>query len=308
MDGFLVVDKPPYLTSHDVVEKVRRIYKQKKVGHTGTLDPLATGVLVLCLGRATRLGRFLQLEPKTYQAEVTFGIETDTLDATGKIVREREADLSEEQVKKALQSFLGKVKQIPPMTSAIKKNGVPLYLLARKGLEVERAPRWVYFYRLELVKFESGQMPKATIGIESSKGAYIRVLAADLGKVLGCGAHLSGLRRISCGNFSINQAYSLKDLKKLRDEGKLSQTLIGLTEGLNHFPQVVLKGALAYRVRRGQSPNLAMISQKPFNLKNGTLVRLVEPSGSLLAVAYWQGEAVYDLRRPVAKLEVVLAS
>ncbi len=306
MDGFLVVDKPPFLTSHDVVDRVRRIFKQKKVGHTGTLDPMATGVLVLCLGKGTRLGRFLQLEPKTYQAEITFGVETDTLDATGRVVQKRRANLREEQVREALKVFLGRVKQVPPMTSAIKRNGVPLYVLARKGLEVEREPREVNFYRLEMVKFELAPEPKATVLVESSKGAYIRVLASDLGKALGCGAHLSGLRRLRCGDFSLEQAYTLKDLKKLREEEKLSQALIGLAEGLKHFPEVVLKSALAYRVKRGQSPNLAMISRKPFNLKNGTPVRLVEPSGNLLAVAYWQGESVYDLRCPVAKLEVVL--
>lgn len=308
MDGFLVVDKPPFITSHDVVERVRRFFKQKKVGHTGTLDPMATGVLVLCLGKATRLGRFLQLEPKTYLAEVTFGVETNTLDSTGQVISEKEVSLSAEKVKEGLNKFLGKVKQIPPMTSAIKKNGVPLYVLARKGIEIERSPREVCFYQLELLKFESGPRPKATIRVVSSKGAYIRVLAADLGRALGTGAHLSSLRRLSCGSFSLDQAYTLKELKALRDEGRISEALISLREGLSHCPEVVLKTALAYRVKRGQPPSLAMISKKPFNLKNGVLVRLVEASGELLAIASWQGESVFDLRQPVAKLEVVLAN
>ncbi len=307
MDGFLVVDKPPFITSHDVVERVRRFFKEKKVGHTGTLDPMATGVLVLCLGKATRLGRFLQLEPKTYLAEVTFGLETDTLDSTGKVISEKEADLDKERVKEELRNFLGKVRQIPPMTSAIKKNGVPLYVLARKGLEVERSPREVFFYQLELLKYEKGSRPKATIKVVSSKGAYIRVLAADLGKALGTGAHLSGLRRLSCGSFTLEQAFILKELKVLRDEGKLNETLIPLSEGLSHCPKVILKKALSYKIKRGQPPNLAMISKKPFNLKNGVLVRLTEFSGELLAVARWQGESIFDLRQPVAKLEVVLA-
>lgn len=308
MDGFLVVDKPPFITSHDVVDRVRRFFKQKKAGHTGTLDPMATGVLVLCLGKATRLGRFLQLEPKTYQAEITFGVETDTLDSTGKVLKEREVSLNEERIKEELNNFWGKVKQTPPMTSAIKKNGVPLYVLARKGLEVERSPREVFFYQLELLNFEQGPRPKATIKVVSSKGAYIRVLAADLGKALGTGAHLSGLRRLSCGNFSLEQAFTLKELKVLRDEGKLNEVLLPLNEGLNHCPKVILKKAHSYKIKRGQPPNLAMISKKPFHLKNGVFVRLIESSGELLAVASWQGESVYDLRQPVVKLEVVLAN
>ncbi len=308
MNGFLVVDKPPFITSHDVVDRVRRFFKEKKVGHTGTLDPMATGVLVLALGKATRLSRFLKLEPKTYLAEITFGIETDTLDSTGKVVCEKKVSLNEEEVEEGLNRFLGRVMQIPPMTSAIKKNGVPLYVLARKGLEVERTPREVFFYRLELLKLELGDNPKATIRVESSKGAYIRVLAADLGKALGTVAHLSGLRRLSCGSFSLEQAHTLKELKALRDEGRLEEVLIPLNEGLSHCPKVILKNSFTYKVKRGQPPNLAMISKKPFNLKNGVVVRLVESSGELLAVARWQGEFVYDLRQPVAKLEVVLAN
>ncbi len=307
MDGFLIVDKPPFLTSHDVVDRVRRLFKQKKVGHTGTLDPMATGVLVLCLGKATRLGRFLQLEPKVYQAEITFGVETDTLDATGKIVREEKANLSQKTIAKVIPNFLGKVKQIPPMTSAIKRNGVPLYALARKGVEVERSEREVCFYQIEILDFHPGDRPRVILKVVSSGGAYIRVLASDLGKVVGTVAHLSGLRRLSCGEFSLEEAHTLEELRELKEKGKLEKVLLDPAECLRHCPEVILKKASVQRVRQGEQPNLTMIAHKPFNLPNDTLVRLADTDGNLVAMSRWWGERVFDYRRPVIKLEVVLA-
>jgi tRNA pseudouridine55 synthase len=207
--GILVVDKEKNMTSHDVVALVRRNFKIKKVGHAGTLDPNATGVLVLLLGRATKLSaRFLSQE-KEYIGIMKLGERTDTGDRDGKVLETKEARVSEEKVKKTLSEFIGQIEQVPPMVSAKKINGKRLYKAARKGLEVEREPKKIVIRELELTGME---LPFVTFRVVCSKGTYVRQLAEDAGKKLGCGAHLVELRRTRSGQFSLEQALPLSKL------------------------------------------------------------------------------------------------
>lgn len=213
MDGVLVCDKPAGLTSHDVVARVRRLAGQRRVGHGGTLDPPATGVLVLALGRATRLLPFLPTEPKRYLAEVAFGATTDTLDAAGTVTGTAAADRVDELgLRAALAGFLGPQEQVPPMVSAIKVGGERLYAKARRGEEVERAPRPIVIHELELLGFAGGERPLATLAVVCSGGTYVRSLAADLGRALGTLAHLASLRRTAVGRFAEADAHTLEEL------------------------------------------------------------------------------------------------
>lgn len=212
--GFLNIDKPSGLTSHDVVARVRRVAKQtsgtKKVGHAGTLDPLATGVLVLCLGNATRLSEYAMQSRKAYRAHVHLGVTTDTYDAEGDIINERSTDhLTRADVENVLPQFTGDIEQLPPMYSAVKKDGKKLYELARAGKEIERDPRPVTIHALELVEW---QPPEFVLNIVCGSGTYIRSLACDIGAALDVGAHLSGLVRTRSGHFHLEDAVSLDTL------------------------------------------------------------------------------------------------
>jgi tRNA pseudouridine55 synthase len=216
VDGVLVCDKPAGMTSHDVVARVRRLAGQRRVGHGGTLDPAATGVLVLALGRATRLLPFLPMEPKRYLARIAFGSETDTLDASGTVTATADASgLGEAAVRAALAGFLGPQQQVPPMVSAVKVGGERLYAKARRGESVERAARPIVVHALELLDFAAGERPQATVAVACSGGTYVRALAADLGRALGTLAHLAALRRTAVGRFGECDAHTLPELEAL---------------------------------------------------------------------------------------------
>ena len=213
MDGVLVCDKPAGMTSHDVVARVRRLAGQRRVGHGGTLDPPATGVLVLALGRATRLLPFLPTEPKRYLAGIAFGSETDTLDAAGAVTATADASgVGTAALRAAMAGFLGPQEQVPPMVSAIKVGGERLYAKARRGEQVERAPRPIVIHELELLGFRPGERPEASVAVACSGGTYVRSLAADLGRSLGTLAHLASLRRTAVGRFTEHDAHALEDL------------------------------------------------------------------------------------------------
>ncbi|MGH2807169.1 MAG: tRNA pseudouridine(55) synthase TruB [Actinomycetota bacterium] len=221
-DGLLIVDKPPGMTSHDVVDHVRKIFATKKVGHAGTLDPDATGVLVLGVGRATRFLSYAQEGPKRYRAVGRFGIVTSTQDASGEVLEERPANITEDDVVLAAKRFTGDIEQIPPMVSAVKVKGQRLYKLARKGKEVERKARPVTIHELEVVDYADGTHPEATFDIFCSGGTYIRTLIHDIGETLGCGAHMKTLRRTEAGGFPDGDAVpldevSLEHLRSVRD-------------------------------------------------------------------------------------------
>jgi tRNA pseudouridine55 synthase len=207
MDGVLNLHKPPGMTSHDVVDVVRRLLETKRVGHAGTLDPAATGVLVVCVGEATRIVEYLMEGTKSYRAEITFGVTTTTEDAEGEIVSEQSAaDVTEERLREVLRQFIGDIEQIPPMFSAVQVGGKRLHELARRGETVERPKRQVHIEGINLIKFTSAERAIAVLDVTCSKGTYIRTLAADIGAALGCGAHLSSLVRTRVGRFRLEES------------------------------------------------------------------------------------------------------
>ncbi len=211
-DGLVVVDKPAAHTSHDVVAWVRKLYGQRRVGHAGTLDPDATGVLLVGLGRATCLMRYLADTGKSYRARIVFGVATDTLDVSGAVLERAEMPLTQAQLEGATRAFVGDIEQIPPMVSAIKVDGRKLYELARAGQTVDRAARHVRVDALVVEEFVAGIYPEATVRVDCSSGTYIRTLAADLGTALGGCAHLGELRRLRVGSFGIDESHSLDSI------------------------------------------------------------------------------------------------
>lgn len=213
LEGVLLVDKPSGLTSHDVVYRLRRKLSMKKIGHAGTLDPMATGLLVMLIGKATRISQYLMSVDKAYEGEATLGVVTDSQDAEGEVLTTVPVPaLTEAQVCEVMKGFLGDQYQIPPMHSAIKIDGVPLYKMARKGEEVEREPRFIRVMSFELLTFNP---PKLTFRLLCTKGTYVRTIAHDLGQKLGCGAHLSALRRTGSGKFDIAQCLTLEAIEAM---------------------------------------------------------------------------------------------
>ena len=224
INGVINIYKEKGFTSHDVVAKLRGILKQKKIGHTGTLDPEATGVLPVCLGSATKLCDLLTEKKKEYIAKVCLGVETDTQDLTGVVLQEKEVINSEEEIRQAILSFVGTYEQIPPMYSALKVNGKKLYELAREGKEVERKARPVVIHEIEILEME---LPTLTIRVRCSKGTYIRTLCYDLGEKLGCGAAMAALERTKSGQFSLDTALTLAELEeKLKEAGERREEVI----------------------------------------------------------------------------------
>jgi tRNA pseudouridine55 synthase len=213
LEGVLLVDKPAGFTSHDVVARLRRKLQMKRIGHAGTLDPMATGLLVMLVGRATKISQYLTSLDKAYEGEILLGIATDSQDADGEVRETRPVPpLIEAQVLAAMRTFWGDQYQTPPMFSAIKKNGVPLYKLARKGEEIEREPRFIRVASFDLTSFAP---PRLGFRLECSKGTYVRTIAHELGQKLGCGAHLAALRRTRSGHFALEQALPLEEIEKL---------------------------------------------------------------------------------------------
>jgi tRNA pseudouridine55 synthase len=248
LGGVLAVDKPPGWTSHDVVGRVRRLAGLRQVGHAGTLDPMATGVLVLCLGRATRLLEYLVGQPKTYLAEITLGAATDTYDAEGEITARLPVPaLTHEQIDAALSAFRGPIMQRPPAYSALKRDGVALYQRARAGEQVEVEPRPVTVYELALLAFD-GQTVR--LRIRCGAGTYVRSIAHDLGQALGCGGHLSALRRTAVGPFGIEDAATLE---QLAEPGALAAALLPADTAVAHLTRVDVAEAEAARLLHGQA-------------------------------------------------------
>jgi tRNA pseudouridine55 synthase len=226
MDGIIIVNKPQAWTSFDVVAKIRNLSGAKKVGHSGTLDPMATGVLPVFLGKATKSIQYFMGGDKGYIAEMTLGITTDTLDAEGKVTQISNVEYRISNVEDILKKFIGEIEQIPPMHSAIKVKGKRLYKLARKGIVVKRDPRKVTIHKMKLINFEAGNNPKVTLEIMCSKGTYIRQLVSDIGDDLGCGAHLSKLMRTYARPFHITQALNMDTIITLAGVGKLHTVVV----------------------------------------------------------------------------------
>ncbi|HID86498.1 MAG TPA: tRNA pseudouridine(55) synthase TruB, partial [Anaerolineae bacterium] len=250
MSGILNVDKPAGMTSHDVVAAVRRASGVRRVGHAGTLDPMATGVLVVCLGQATRVIEYLMDSPKTYRAEIVLGVATDTYDAEGRVTYQApKVEVTRELLEAALSRFLGPIEQVPPMYSALKHEGKPLYELARQGIEVERKPRRVEIYRLEVISWDS---PRLEIEVECSRGTYVRSLAHDLGEALGCGAHLRSLVRLRSGRFTLEMAEPLSVVEEAFRLGYWPEIIHPLDEALLDYEAMVVDRETAQRIRQGQ--------------------------------------------------------
>ena len=283
INGFVVIDKPAGITSHDVVSRVRRILGTRKVGHTGTLDPFATGVLPVAVNDGTKCIPFLDEGHKTYEALLRLGIATDTLDMTGTILSESTPDsITREQFISSLTGFTGAISQIPPMYSAIKQNGQPLYKLARQGVEVERKARDVEIYSLELLSFDP---PHASIRVVCSRGTYVRTLADDIGRTLGCGAALQELRRTSSGPFRIENAVTLPELESAAGEGRAKSLCLSPMTVLEHLPDISLTPAGLDGLSFGRSPSWnATLLETPLCCSAETLVRLTS-DGNLVAVA-----------------------
>ena len=240
VSGIIIFDKPHGFSSNGALQKVRWLLNSDKGGHTGSLDPLATGVLPLCFGEATKFSRYLLDADKEYEAVMQLGVTTDTGDAEGEVLESKEVNVSAADIEAVLPQFRGEIEQIPPMYSALKKDGQPLYKLARQGITVERPPRTVTIERLELLSCADGQ---ARIVVACSKGTYIRTLVEDIGAALGCGAHVAQLRRTKAGPFDLTHAVTLDELERLHEEGgaeALDACMIAIDSGLQDWPIVYL--------------------------------------------------------------------
>lgn len=289
VDGILVLDKPVGLSSNHALQTVKRLYFAAKAGHTGSLDPLATGVLPLCFGEATKFSQYLLDADKAYTSTFVLGTTTDTGDAEGKVVETRgAADISEADVAGALAQFRGEIEQVPSMYSAIKQDGQPLYKLARQGVEVERKPRRVVISRLELRAFRGGEAPEVDIYLECSKGTYVRSIAEDLGRSLGCGAHVSALRRTQAGPFTLEDSVTLGTLEALKANEQLRQMdelLLPADTALQGLPLVRLSESSGFYMRQGQP---VMVPNAPCD----GMVRVALETGEFLGV----GEILDDGR------------
>ena len=285
IDGFIVIDKPAGITSHDVVSRVRRILGIRKVGHTGTLDPFATGVLPVAVNDGTKAIPFLDEGIKCYEAVMRLGVTTDTLDITGTVQTETDStSVGLEQFVEALSGFTGSISQTPPMFSAIKQNGQPLYKLARKGIEVERKARQVEIIALELLSFTP---PYASIKVTCSRGTYVRSLADDIGAKLGCGAVLQDLRRTVSGPFTMGLAVSLEKLEDTAREGRLKTLFLSPHAALGHLADIELDDVACGKVRHGQSPAVQDLQLAvPPASDNGNLIRLSQ-NEKLIAVGQY---------------------
>ena len=281
MNGVLIIDKVAGPTSHDVVAKVRKILKIKKVGHTGTLDPAATGVLPLVLGKGTKLARYLTGQSKAYRATIELGKTTTTLDRDGDIVRERPVNTSVDELIAAVESFVGDIEQIPPMYSAKKIDGKRLYELARKGVEVEREPKKVKIYGIDVVNTD---LPEFTLDVHCSAGTYIRVLAEDLGEKLGCGGYLKALRRTASGCFRLEEAITLAALADEPELGK--QHLVSLGDALDGFMAIKVPKHMVRAITAGQQLTVADLGSLDLpDFQSEDVVTLRSDAGELIAIA-----------------------
>jgi tRNA pseudouridine55 synthase len=295
VNGILLLDKPSGLTSNAALQAVKKLYRARKAGHTGSLDPLATGLLPICFGEATKVSGFLLDADKDYRVTCKFGERTTTGDAEGEVLEQRPVeDLSEDRLREVMQGFLGDIEQIPPMYSALKHKGERLYKLAREGVEVEREPRQVTIHALELLTLTP---PLAEIRVHCSKGTYVRTLVEDIGEALGCGAYVSGLRRLGVGPFDDSQMIDMEGLQAVASESEhaLDQLLLPLESGLAQWPDVRLSSDAAFYLRQGQP---VLVPKAP----TAGLVRLYEGESRFLGV----GEILDDGR--VAPRRLMVAS
>ncbi len=252
VSGIVIVDKPTGASSNDVLQRVKRLYGAAKAGHTGSLDPLATGILPVCLGEATKLSQYLLDSDKSYRTVAKLGVRTNTGDAEGEVVQERPVAVTRSDLEPVLTRFRGPIEQIPSMFSALKHKGKPLYQYAREGIEIERESRKVNIYRLTLLEFRGDEM---VLEVDCSKGTYIRTLVEDIGEMLGCGAHVADLRRLKAGPYEEERSYTLEQLEEVRDGGghaALDGLLLEQDSAVSHWPSVLLGEHSSHYLTQGQ--------------------------------------------------------
>lgn len=282
MDGIINVHKERGFTSHDVVAKLRGILHQKKIGHTGTLDPEATGVLPVCIGRATKVCEFLTDRSKTYQAVVRLGIVTDTQDMTGAIIKEQEVSVGFEQIKEAVAGFTGELWQTPPMYSAVKINGKRLYELARQGIETERKKRKITIYSSEVTGY-SPETNEFSLEVTCSKGTYIRTLCHDIGEKLSCGACMASLVRTKVDFFSISEAYTLSQIREIYQAGEIGDILMPVDRVFQKFLAVVVLPD-GIRCLQNGNPLEDVWCKVPPEAGDGSIVRMYDEEGRFYAL------------------------
>jgi tRNA pseudouridine55 synthase len=307
MDGILVINKPSGMTSHDVIFQLRRILHEKKIGHTGTLDPDATGVLPVCIGKATKIIQYLEDKEKGYEGTITLGIETDSMDASGEITRVSDSsEIKSDDIESVLKKFVGEIDQIPPMVSAKKVNGERLYKLARQGKIVDRKPVKIRIYNLELTKFYEEKIPevdehktftKFNFSVLCSRGTYVRAIASDIGDALGCGAHLSRLVRTRSGRFTIEDSIGLDEIKA--DPQIAISLMISIDNALSSMPAIIVNEIGKRKFTNGVQVDITDILSCDSEIKANDIIRIHDNSGMLLGI----GEAFQSIQeiifRPV---------
>ncbi|CAM3442378.1 MULTISPECIES: tRNA pseudouridine(55) synthase TruB [Saccharibacillus] len=289
-DGVLPVYKPAGMTSHDVVAKCRRLLQMKRIGHTGTLDPSVTGVLPLCLGRATRMVEYLQEMPKEYRAVLKFGIATDTEDLTGTVIEEMaQTGITEDQVRAALSDFIGSIMQTPPMYSAIKIDGKRLYELAREGKTVERKAREVVIHELEVTGFAPGDQPEVSLRVLCSKGTYIRTLCVDLGAKLGVPSTMAALQRTQSAGIGLDRCLTFDDIEQKLEDGSFEQALLRADKAASHMAEHVVNESRLINALQGQK--LAPWAVTPSAEGAEREFRLYTPDDRFIGIYEWNEEA-----------------
>lgn len=292
INGIVIINKEKGYTSHDVCAKVRGILRQKKVGHTGTLDPDATGVLPVCLGNATKLCDVLTDKTKEYVATLLLGTVTDTLDIGGTVISQNPVSVSEEEVRAVILSFLGKSMQVPPMYSALKQNGKKLYELARAGIEVERQPRPIEIYEIEIIDV---QLPRVEIRILCSKGTYIRSLCDDIGEKLGCGACMENLQRTRVENFYLKDACLLQELEQYKKENRLCEIIIPVDQVFKDLYKATIKPEYNRILENGNvcTRDMFLAEWNPELLENGQRILAYHSNGEFYGIyEYFEGENI----------------
>lgn len=302
LNGVLIVDKPAGASSNAVLQRAKRLFFANKAGHSGSLDPLATGVLPVCFGEATKFAQFLLDADKEYLATFRLGVTTDTADSQGQVLAEQDAaQVREKDVLAAMKEFRGEILQVPPMYSALKRNGTPLYELARQGIEVEREARPVTIYSYELLAFRAGKIAEVDCRVRCSKGTYIRSLAEELGAKLGVGGHVSGLRRSMAGPFTLEHARDLDELERVRGDQQaevLDEFLLPVDAPVKVLNEIVLPSSSAWYFTQGQ----AVMDAQVFRLGDeGDMLRVFEEGGDFLGLGEITDEGSVAPKRLIAQ-------
>ena len=285
MDGVIVINKPTGQTSHNLVGFTRRLLNIKKVGHTGTLDPDASGVLPVCIGRGTKAADMLTASDKAYRAQFILGMTTDTLDASGEILTEQPVCVTKEQIEDVIKEFIGEIFQIPPMFSAIKKDGKKLYELAREGITIDREKRKITIFDIQICEIDMENYA-ITIEVFCSKGTYIRTLCEDIGMKLGCGAYMNTLVRIKSANFTLEESYTPEELLKMKEEGTLEKAIIPVDKLFSDYDKVVLDDFLKGKAKNG-------IPIRKNGLTYGKLYRVYGDDGEFVCISEYRDGALY---------------